>query len=313
MKSWIFALAAVAAWGSAASARTGAAPAVAYRPLGVDDLGIQFVDDGSVRKDGTSRDFSMLVVFAHPIADDNGAEFLYATLRSRVDCAAGTEQDLFAIFHAKDGTDQRPTVHHPAASLQPGSVMADAADYVCTGRRKAAAAEGRAMSEAEAVRVATGAFAVSAPAAGASQPVYRLLGVTDEDAEFLDQGSIAKDGALRDYRLLVVWATPKLGSDGRTEHPFAKYQARIDCAAWMSSLLSITIYSRSGPEKPIILGRGPDRLEPGSVAETGADYLCKGKLAAQIAGAPLITVEEAVRSATMLFAGRKDRRGAGGQ
>ncbi|HEX5181747.1 MAG TPA: surface-adhesin E family protein [Allosphingosinicella sp.] len=313
MKSWIFALAAIAAWGPAALAQAGAPTEGAYRPLGVDDLGIEFIDEASIVKDGTNREFSLLVVFAHPEADDSGAEFPYATFRSRVDCAAGTEKGLFAIFHAKDGTDQRVVGHQPAAALQPGSPMADAADYACSGKRAAAAAEARPMSETEAVRVAMGAFAVSAPAGAAPGPVYRLLGANDEDAEFLDQGSIAKDGTSRDYVLLVVWAKPKLGNDGRTEHPYARYQARIDCAAWTASLLSVTIYRKDGPEKPIILGRAPERLDRGSVAEIGADYLCKGKVDPQIAGTPLVTVEEAVRAANMLFAKGKDRRRAGGK
>jgi hypothetical protein len=312
MNPWFFALAAAAAIGSAASAQTAAAPDGAYRPLGVDDLGIQFIDDASLRKDGSSREFSMLVVFAHPKAVDK-AEFLYATFRTRVDCAAWTQKGLFAIFHARDGADTRSDLRQPAASIRPGSPMEDAAKYACRDKPDPEDARTLPMSEKEAVRVAMGAFAASAPADPAAKPSYRTLVVNHDEIDFLDEGSVARDGAVRDYRLLMVWAKPRLGGDGKTEHPYAKFQGRVDCSARMTKLLSITTYSNSGPDRPILLSRAAEAITPGSLAAIAADDLCKGSADPALAQVRLVTEAEAVRAAEGTFAADRRRQEAGGK
>ncbi|HEX5181748.1 MAG TPA: surface-adhesin E family protein [Allosphingosinicella sp.] len=282
-----------------------------YRLLGVEDADVQFIDEKSIKEDGTGRDFSLLVVWPQPRPGGGGEpEYLHADFPMRVDCPAWTLQALVGTIATKSGSELR-IPGRAASAIPPGSVAEAAADYVCKGKLDPDAVMTGPQSEGDAMRFARRFFASTGWGSTPSDPAYRLINADEEVAGFLDESSIERGDAIREYWMLAVSPKPVRDENG-VEHSYARFQLRIDCAAWTTQELKVIPYTKSGSGRPVSLTAEPQRIDPGSAGEAAADFLCKGRLDPAIAARPLVSEGEAVREARNGFAaGGTSRDGRG--
>ncbi|HEY1605054.1 MAG TPA: surface-adhesin E family protein [Allosphingosinicella sp.] len=279
-----------------------------YRLLDLEDADAQLIDEKSIKEDGPRRKFSLLIIWPQPRSGGGESEpaSLHDEIPMRVDCAAWTMQTLSGRPNAGSGTGT-PLVH----AILPGSVAETAADYVCKGKLDPDISPANAANEAQAVRGAMRFLAVTGWGSAPPDPAYRLIAADGDAANYLDESAIARAGATREYWILGLRAKPERDRYG-AEHPYARYQLRIDCAAWTTQALKVIPYTKRGPDQLVSLAAEPQRIDPDSATEATANFLCKGELDPAIAARHLVSQDEAVREALSNFvaAGRpRDARG----